>query len=64
MSKIYIALNEENMPDYWSVAPIPGALEFNESELPENYSVAFGERKWKIVDGKFVAVEQENPVSE
>lgn len=54
MSKIYIALNEENMPDYWSIAPIPGALEFDESELPGNYSVAFGERKWKIVDGKFV----------
>ena len=54
MSKIYIALNEENIPDFWSVAQIPGALEFDESELPENYSVAFGERKWKIVDGKFV----------
>lgn len=54
MSKIYIAVNEDNMPDFWSVAPIPGALEFDESELPGNYSVAFGERKWKIVDGKFV----------
>jgi hypothetical protein len=54
MSKVFIITNEQGIPDVWSYVDIPGSTEFDESSLPENYSVQFGERLWKIVDGELV----------
>ena len=58
--KIYICVTEENYPDSWSYSERPGSIEFEESDLPENYGVEFAERKWRV-EGRALVSIQESP---
>jgi len=54
MSKIYITVNENGFPDVWSIVETQNSIEFDESDLPEDYGVEFAQYLWKIIDGKLV----------